>query len=350
MAGNLVFVGSYTRPPYRGDGISTFLRDPATGKLELLVTLVGAQNPSFLALNPAENLLFCVDEKDPEGEVSSYSIDEETGQLKPHSRQPSGGGAPCHLCTDPLGEFLFVANHTEGNVAVFPIGKDGSLLPSTDLREHDLLESHAHFVGFDPSGSVLLVADKGTDKLMLYTLRRDKGCLEPFDPPFIRIHEGAAPRHIAFHPSGKIVYVNGEADCTISAHSFDLKGGKFDELQVVPTLMNGKPGESDTTAEIAVHPSGKWLYVTNRGKNSVTAFNIHFEGELSLLGSRPTGGKNPRHFAIDPSGDRIYVANQDSGTIVPFAIDQETGQLSQLQGNTQVGSPACLLFSSRGLR
>jgi len=346
VAEDLLFVGSYTRSPHRGDGISSFRYDPNSGKLEHLVSLVGTPNPSFLALHPSKPFLFSANEDEPFGEVSSYEIGDGSGQLKTLSRESSGGGSPCHICTDPRGEFAFVANHSGGNVAVFPITPDGKLLPATDVREHsvDSPASHAHFVGFDPTGAVLIVIDKGTDKLMLYELDRAKGCLVPYRYEFMKVHVGAAPRHLVFHPNGKTVFVNGEADCTISAHAFDLQEGDFREIQVVSTLLDDEFSEGDTTAEIATHPVRPFLYVSNRGKNTIAAFRFDKTGRLNPIGAWPTGGKNPRHFAIDPSGARLYVANQDSGSIVTFQIDRESGALEPNGVRNSITSPTCLQF------
>lgn len=345
MAGDLLLVGSYTRPPHRGDGISTFRHDRNTGKLEHIVSLVGTPNPSFLALHPSKPFLLSVNETEPLGEVSSYLV-EKNGALKTLSRQSSGGGSPCHLCTDPRGEFLVVANHSEGNVAIFPITPDGKLLPATDVREHcnPGPVSRAHFVGFDPTGSILIVVDKGTDKLMFYELDRAKGCLKPSFYEFMKMHTDSAPRHLTFHPSGKIVYVNGEADCTISVHHFDPVKGDFRELQVVSTLFQGEACEDDTTAEITIHPTRPFLFVSNRGRNTVSAFTFDQIGRMSPIGEWPTAGRNPRHFAIDPKGDWLYVGNQDSGSIAAFRIDPISGELRRNGGDFSIASPACLLF------
>lgn len=355
MQPNLVYVGTYTRDG-GSEGIYVFRRDPETGRLTRLFT-VPDRDPSFLAFDPARRYLFAVNEHrehagEGHGHVASYAIDQDIGNLRLLSRQTTHGGEPCHLVTDPTGRFLFVANHEHGSVAVLPIGPDGQLAPASDLRQHTgsgpgptQQGPHAHFVTFDPAGERLLVTDKGIDKVMVYRLDAADGALHPHDPPFAALHPGAAPRHLAFHPNGRFAYVNGEADMTVTAFRYDPARGAFDALHHLSTLPPGATGQRFSTAQILVHPSGRFVYVSNRGHDTIAGFAIdQATGHLTAIGHTPTGGKTPRNFAIDPTGTFLYAANQGSDTIVQFRVDAETGALAPTGDLTEVGAPVCILF------
>jgi 6-phosphogluconolactonase len=349
----VVYVGTYTRSG-RSEGIHSFHQDTQSGKLTLRHT-VPEVDPSFLTFDPQRRFLFAVSEgmgRDGGG-VASFKLEGSTGHLTPLSHQPSLGGEPCHLCCDPTGRWLLVANHEHGSVAVLPIDADGRLGPVADLRQHagsgpgpTQTGPHAHCVTFDLVGRRVLVADKGIDKMMIYQLDADTGKLVPNDPPFGSLHAGAAPRHLAFHPSGRYAYVNGEADMTITAFSYDDERGALDELQVLSTLPAGAPREGCSTAEIAVEPAGRFVYVSNRGHDSIAIFGIdQATGRLTAAGHVPTGGRTPRNFAIDPTGTFLYVGNQGTDTIVHFRIDHQTGNLLPTGDVTPVGAPVCILFA-----
>jgi 6-phosphogluconolactonase len=356
MQPNLVYVGTYTRDG-RSEGIYVFRHDPETGGLTQLHTIKDT-DPSFLAFDPSKRFLFAVNEHrvhtgEGDGDVASYAIDQETGDLAFLSRQTTHGGEPCHLTTDPSGRCLIVANHENGTVAVFPLEANGQLQPSSDLQQHEgsgpgptQQGPHAHFVTFDPDGHRLMVCDKGIDKVMIYRLDVEAGKLFPADPPFASLHSGAAPRHISFHPSGRFAYVNGEADMTITAFAYDRMNGILTELHYLSTLPKGTTGERLSTAQILVEPSGRFVYVSNRGHNSIAIFAIDQDtGRLTAAGHASTQGETPRNFAIDPTGTFLYAANQNSDTIVHFRIDRETGQLQPTGDVTQVGGPVCILFA-----
>lgn len=355
MPSNLMYVGSYTESsPARG--ISVFQRDRGSGELTFL-NETEIVNPSWLAFDPEQRFLFAVTETHEfEGEsgggVASFSIDPETGELSLINQQPTHGGAPCHLCTDPTGSFLFVANHEHGNVAMFPVGSDGSLEPASHVVQHEgsgpgptQEGPHAHCVVMDPDGERLLVVDKGIDRVMIYRIDRDARSLVPADPPYGEVHSGAAPRHIAFHPNGRYAYVNGEADMTVSAFRYS-DNGELEPLQHLPTLPEEADRGGVTTAGIDVHPSGRFVYVSNRGHDSIAMFSVdHQTGELSEIGHQPTGGQIPRAFGIDPDGNYLYVGNQHSDTIVTFRIDQSSGTLEQAGDPVRMGAPVAFLFT-----
>jgi 6-phosphogluconolactonase len=350
LPNDIVYVGTYTRDG-RSDGVQVFRRDASTGKLSFR-SKVSEVDPSFLAFDPSRRFLFATSEglTADDGAVVSFAIDPQTGDLNPINRQPTHGGEPCHLCTDPSGAFLLVANHENGTVAVFPVDADGRLAPASDVVEHHgsgpgptQTGPHAHHVTFDPSGRRVLVTDKGIDQVMIYTLDANQGKLVPNDPPSGRIHAGAAPRHLAFGADGNFAYVCGEADMTLAACSYDPRAGRLEEFQTLPTVPEVRDGYS--TAEVAVAPSGTFVYVSNRGHDSIAMFGIEpSTGRLSPLGTVPTGGRTPRNFAIDPTGQVLYAANQDSDTIVHFSIDPVSGRLEPNGEVTQVGAPVCILF------
>jgi 6-phosphogluconolactonase len=339
------YVGAYTRHG-RATGITVLDVDPSSGALSQ-VQFVAENDPSFLAFHPNGQYLFSVSEGlgKEAGEVVSFTHDPASGALSPINRQKTGGGEPCHLTVDPHGKWVIVANHEHGSVAVFPVDADGRLGPRTSLHQHEgsgpgptQEGPHAHFVTFDPAGERVLVNDKGIDQVVRYRLDASAGRLVPDDPPFARVHSGAAPRHLSFHPNGRYVYVNGEADMTISAFTYP----DFTELQVLPTVPEDAPREGLSTAQIMVSPDGRFVYVSNRGHDSLAMFAIDSAtGRLTPLGNVSTGGKTPRNFNI--LGDRLYAANQGSDTIVQFRIGAD-GRLQPTGDVTQVGAPVCIVF------
>ena len=356
MQPNLVYVGTYTRSG-SGKGIYLFRHDPESGRLTQ-VSVTEDRDPSFLALDPSKRFLFAVNEHrehagEGHGHVASYAVDQDTGHLTLLNRQTTHGGEPCHLTTDPAGRNLIVVNHEHGSVAVFPIDPDGRLRPATHVEQHvgsgpgpTQQGPHAHFVTFDPPGQRILVADKGIDKVMIYRLDAEAGKLVPADPPSAPLHSGAAPRHIAFHPNGRFVYVNGEADMTVTAFTYDGETGVMEELHHLSTLPAGAAAERLSTAQILVHPSGRHVYVSNRGHDSIAIFAIDQEtGRLTPAGHASTRGNTPRNFAFDPTGTFLYAANQNSDTIVHCRVDGETGQLAPTGDVTEVGAPVCILFA-----
>jgi 6-phosphogluconolactonase len=350
---HLVYVGTYTRSGH-SEGIHVFSHDPQTGRLTHR-SEIAETDPSFLAFDPRRQFLFatCEGLTTETGAVASFAIDPKTGALTKLSQQMTHGGEPCHLCTDPSGRFLIVANHENGSVAVFPIGSDGRLQPTSDVRQHSgsgpgptQTGPHAHHVSLDPAGERVLVTDKGIDQVVVYRLDTAAGRLVPNEPAFGRIHAGAAPRHLAFGADGRFAYVNGEADMTLAVCSYDPTTGALTEIQSESTLPAGVSGDDHSTAEVQVSPSGAFVYVSNRGHDSIASFAIDAaSGRVRPLGNVPTGGRTPRNFTIEPGGTRLYAANQGSDSIVHFDIDPSTGALTPNGDVTSVGAPVCVLFS-----
>ena len=350
----LVYVGTYTQPG-KSEGIYVYRLDPATGALTFGSKATGLTNPSFLAIHPNHHFLYAVNEVGefggkPSGAVSAFSIDPKTGALTYLNQQPSQGTGPCHLSVDKTGKFVLVANYGGGSASVVPIQADGRLAEPTDFVQHRGTSvnpqrqegPHAHSINLDPANRYAFVADLGLDKIMIYQLDLAHGKLKPGEQPWAQVKGGEGPRHFAFHPSAKYAYVINEMGNTITAFAYDAAHGKLTELQTVSTLPSDFKGTS-YCADIHVLPSGKFVYGSNRGHDSIVIFKIdEGTGKLSYVGHEPTHGKTPRNFGIDPTGNFLLAANQDSDTIVTFRIDQKTGKLTPTGQVTQVPMPVCL--------
>lgn len=349
-----VYVGAYTPPSGKADGISVYRFAPESGVLDP-IAMIPTASPSFLAVDPARRSLFAVNEVNDEGGtveggVSAFARDRATGGLTPINSQPSHGTLPCHLTTDPGGRWLIVANYGSGNATVYPIGADGALGAATDNVQHvgsgphpRQQGPHCHAAVFDPAGQRVALCDLGIDLTLLYRLDTTAGKLLPNGTAAVA-PPGAGPRHIAFAADGRYAYVNNEIGSSVTAYAYDAAHGTMTALQTLATLPAGFSGQN-STAEIAIHPNGRFLYVSNRGHDSIAIFAIDGgSGTLRALGHASTQGKNPRNFAIDPSGTFLYAANQDTDTVVQFRIDGATGLLAPTGHITQTPTPVCILF------
>lgn len=351
----LVYVGTYT---VRGsEGIYAFRFDVHTGRLAPLGLAAKTANPSFLAVDPARQFLYAVNEvSDYEGKksgaVSAFAIDRRSGKLRFLNEVSSRGAGPCYVSLDHTGRYVLVANYDSGSLAVFPRLEDGSLGEPTAFVEHhgsgvnhERQEGpHAHSIEVSPDDRFALAADLGLDQLLVYQFDAARGTLAPNDPPFAAIRPGSGPRHFAFAPSGRFVYVVSEMGSTVTVFSYDAGRGALRELQTVSTLPKGFAGANDD-AEIAVHPSGQFLYASNRGHDSLAVFAVDAaQGTLSPVDDVSTGGKTPRHFAIDPTGAYLVAENQDSDNLVVFRIDRATGRLTPTGEVAHVPSPVCIAF------
>ena len=354
-AGAEVLIGTYSRNGSEGIYRASF--DPAAGTLGQPALAVRADNPSFLAWHPDGRHLYAVSEiatfqGKPGGAVASYERDVATGVLRELNRQPTGGAAPCHLIVDPPGRRVIVANYSDGNVAVFPIAADGRLEPLAQRIQHEgagpnaarQKSPHAHGVTLDATGRFAIVPDLGIDQLRIYRLAAEGVRLEPNDPPFAATAPGAGPRHFAFHPNGKFGWSINELDSTVTAFAWDAAAGRLTAAGVFSTLPEGCTNRN-TTAEIVLHPSGRFLYGSNRGHDSIAVFAVDAgKGTLTPLQHQPTGGKSPRNFTLDPTGRFLLAANQDSGNILVFRIDPDTGRLAPAGSEIKVPMPVCVLF------
>jgi 6-phosphogluconolactonase len=349
-----VFFGTYTSG--NSQGIYASRLDLAEGKLSSPELVAETANPSFLAIHPSGKYVYAVNEvADYQGEksgaVSGFRLDRTTGKLTELNQQSSRGAAPCHVIVDPSGKNLLLANYTGGSVAVLPIQEDGSLGPASDHQQHvgssvhprRQKEPHAHSINLTPDARHALAADLGLDKVLIYRFDADQGKLEPHDPAAGLLPPGSGPRHLAFHTSGRFAYVINELSSTVTAFAYDPQAVTLQEIQTISTLP--EPVSGNSTAEVVVHPSGKFLYGSNRGHDSLAIFTIDpATGRLTRAGHQPTGGKTPRNFAIDPSGAYLLAANQGSNSVVVFRIDGATGGLRPTGNQIQVGAPVCIKF------
>jgi len=275
--------------------------------------------------------------------------------VKPINQQSSVGVGPCYIACDKQGKNVLVANYGGGSVAVLPVDADGKLGEATAFVQHagsgaDKRRQegpHAHSINLDAANRFAIAADLGLDKLLVYKFDPAAGKITPNDPPAVDLAPGAGPRHFAFHPNGKWAYANGEMASTVTALAYDADKGTFTKLNTLSTLPG--PHKGNSTAETVVHPNGKFVYVSNRGHNSIAIFEVNPEtGELKAAGHQGEGVKVPRNFNIDPSGRWMVVANQDGDNLIVFEIDSKTGQLKPTGQSVEVGSPVCVKFVPRG--
>ena len=359
----LVYVGTYTAPRGKGKGIYLFRLQTDNLEVSQNITLVPlgiaaeTPNPSFIAFDRKRRLLFAVNETDAfdgqrTGAVSAFSIDAATGALTLLNQRASNGTAPCHLVPDRDNRHVLVANYGSGSVAVLPVGSDGRLGAATDVVQHTgrsvnpdrQTGPHAHCVTLDPANRFAFVCDLGLDKILTYRFDAQRGTLTPGDPAFTAVKPGAGPRHMVFRPDGRFAYVVNEMHSTIAAFTYDGAAGSLKELQTVSTKPEHFDG-ANTGAEIDVHPTGKYLYVSNRGHNSVVLFSIDpGKGTLTYIEEQGTGGSTPRHFGIEPSAKHLAIANQNSDTVLACRIDAGNGRLTPSGVFASVPSPVCVKF------
>jgi 6-phosphogluconolactonase len=353
----LVYFGTYTATKSKGIYVSRL--DARTGALTPPQLAVETPSPSFLAIDPKGRFVYAVNEVDTfngtrTGSVSAFKIDRAQGTLSALNQQASMGAGPAHLEVDKAGKNVLVANYGGGSVAVLPISTDGSLKPASSSIQHtgssvnpDRQKGpHAHSINVDPSDRFAYVADLGLDKILIYRYNADQGSIAPADPPFAAVEPGAGPRHVAIHPSGRFVYVINEIQCTVTAFSRDPKTGALTVLHSLSTLPAGQSVQKGySTAELLVHPSGKFLYGSNRGHDSIVAFTIDEKtGRLTYVQNEPTQGSTPRGFGIDPTGTYLIAGNQRSDSVVVFRIDAATGKIAPTGNKIEVGSPVCVQF------
>jgi len=359
----LVFVGTYTDKT-DSKGIYAYEFDAATGKLTPEGLAAESSNPSWVVIHPNGKWAYAANESGKRSGISAFSVDAKSAKLTLLNKLPAVGEDPCYLSFDKTGKYLFVANYTSGNVVVFPILPDGKLGAATaNVKDAGALgpnkerqeAPHAHWIQASDSGTSVYVADLGLDQVLEYRFDPANGRLSgpsrlshfsnrQYDPS-ARLASGTGPRHAVFSANGADMYVLGEIQSTVTAiHLIGLDDYIPTAFQTISALPTGFSGHNDA-AEIALHPSGKFLYTSNRGNETIAVFNIQpSDGRLSLTSIVPTGGNEPRHFAIDPTGNYLLAENQNSNSVVIFRINPETGALTQVSTTEGVPSPVCLTF------
>jgi 6-phosphogluconolactonase len=352
----LVYVGTYT--DHGSKGIYAYRFDSSTGKMTSLGLAAETTEPSFLAVDPSGRFLYAVNETEtyngqPTGAVSAFAIQPDTGKLSLLNQVSSRGTDPAHITLDRTGKYALVANYTSGSVAVFALLKDGRLGEVTSFVQHKGSSvnperqkgPHAHAIALSPDNRFAVVADLGLDQLLVYSCDAAKGNLGT-QPQVVKASPGAGPRHLVFSTDGRFLYMLNEMQSSVVAYSYDATSGAVQELQTISSLPKGFSSEN-TAAEIEIDPSGKFLFASNRGDDSIAVFAIDSHtGMLTHVETDSTGGKTPRNFAIDPTGSWLLAANQDSDNIVVFGIDQKNGHLKPTGEVFQLPSPVCLKFAA----
>ena len=361
----LVYWGTYTAGGARygtgeSKGIYVSRLDSATGKLTAPELAIETVNPSYLAVAPSSRFLYSVNEHiDPEGkvlgEVSAFAIDRKTGRLTLLNRVPARGGMPCHICTDRTGRTVAVANWSTGSTAAFPVRSDGSLGECTGFYQHAGERSgapagapppqvHCHAVVVSPDNRFLIATDTGLNKVFVHRLDAARATFTPHDPPFLGIQAQVNPRHIVFHPNTRWAYVANEAGPGCTFLRYDAKAGSFAEVSVTRTIPPDVTTRT-TSAEAVLHPSGNYVFVSNRGHDSIAVLRIDSAaGTLTLVEAFRPGGSGPRSFNVDPSGQWLFALMQRSNTIVPLRFDTAAGKLSPAGDTVPLPSPVCAKF------
>lgn len=349
----LMYIGTYTE--HTSKGIYAYRFDAKTGKARSLGLAAETTNPSFLVIDPKTKFLYAVNEiSEYEGQktggISAFAIDHKSGKLTFLNEVSSEGPGPCHITLDRTGKYVLVANYDGGSLASYPVLNDGRLGKPAATIQHTghgadperQSRPHAHWISTSPDNRFALAVDLGLDKVLVYRFEQSRGTLTPNDSAFGAVDPGAGPRHFAFHPNGKFGYVINELGSTVTAFSYDAKAGALQKMQTISTLPDDFKGKNDT-AEIVVHPNGKFLYGSNRGHDSIAVFAINgTDGTLQHIDDVSVQGKTPRNFEIDPTGSYLFAADQESDKVVVFRIDSATGRLTATDEVLQVPSPVCV--------
>jgi 6-phosphogluconolactonase len=355
----MVYVGTYTATGSKG--IYNYRFDPKTGKLTPIGVAAQIANPSFLVTDPQHRFLYAVTEMGQEpgadsykknGSISSYSIDRKTGALTFLNKVDAGGGGSCHLVVDKTGKMLFVANYGSGNVASFAIKPDGSIGERTGFDQHTGSSvdparqkgPHAHAVVLSPDNHFLFVPDLGLDQVKIYRVDAAKSTFTANDPGYATVKAGLGPRHFTFGRGAKFAYALCEMGSSVVVFSYNPVKGSLTPVQTISNLPEGFTG-IDNSAEIEMDQSGRFLYASNRGNDSITVFAVDpAKGTLTKVQVVPTQGNIPRNFALDPTGKYLVAANQKSNSLVVFSVDPQNGKLTAAGQMLDVPSPVDVLF------
>lgn len=348
------YVGCFTteKRKARGKGVAVFRIDASPGAWTFVEACDVIPNPSYICLDRTQRFLYSA--HGDSSEIGAYAIDPQTGKLRFLNRQQTDGDNSSTVMPDPGNRYVVLSNGP--GVAVFPIQPDGSLAPYTDLvipqgkpgpYRGEQEGPHPHQAAFDLTGRFVVVPDKGLDIVLVFRFDAERGKLVPCDPPFVKARHGAIPRHIAFHPQRPYAYVVNEQDSTVNAYHWDTARGQLKPFQRVPTTPTRYVGDN-MGAEIAIAPSGKFLYASNRGHDSIVIYAVDpATGMIEHIGWESVQGKTPRFFGPDPDWSHLYAANQDSNAIVVFRVNHETGKLTPTGQVVETGTPTCIVFKTQ---
>ena len=348
---HVLYIGTYTEKT-ASKGIYAFQFNDSTGALTSIGLVAETPNPSFLTASANGKFVYAVNEVQnfagaPSGSVTGFAVDAGTSKLTELNVQATRGASPCHLVLDKTGRFLAVANYSGGNYSLFPVSSDGRLQPAVSVVVGQPIEASpakalGHMVGFDADNKYLVTADKGLNQMLVFTFDARSGKAALNNTPPVMLPPGSGPRHYAFHPSGNWLFTISEQAATITTFAWNPKTGGLTATSSVPT----RPAEvkSGSTAEIAVHKSGRFVYGSNRGHDSIAVFSVGADGALTLVEYESTRGQTPRNFSLDPSGRWLIAGNQRSDTLAVFSVDQKTGALTPAGELTSVPSPVSILF------
>lgn len=347
-----VYIGTYTNQGSQGIYVSRFNLE--TGALSAPELAAGIQNPTFLALHPSGKYLYAAGEiasfkGEKAGAVSAFAIDPKTAKLALINQVSSHGAGPCHIAVDRDGVAVMVANYGGGSVAAFTLGKDGRVHESTSFHQHfgksvdpkRQERAHAHSINPSPGNRYAVAADLGADHLYVYRLDAQRGSITPYEGGHVKAEPGAGPRHFTFHPGGKHAYAVNELNNTVTSYTWDEQTGVLAPKGSVTTLPEGF-SQTSYTAEIRVHPSGKFLYASNRGHDSIAVFSLENPLAPKLVEHMSTGGSTPRNFALDKAGKWLLAANQRTGNVAVFSIDAASGRLTDTGKRIELSAPVCL--------
>jgi len=354
---SLLYVGTFS---LRGSqGIYVYQFDRAKGALKLLQTVPGLESPTFLTVDRTGRFLYSVnrgraDVNDKGGSVSAYAINAKTGHLSGLNTRSSYGESPCFISLDQTGKQAFICNYLGANMLVLPVFKDGLLGVPSDSKKYfgssvhpeRQTEPHIHAAYVSPDNRFVYVTDLGTDRIYIYKFDATTGRLSDADVSEARVHPGSGPRHLAFHPNGKFAYVVEELSSRVGVFNVNIDNGALtmlqDTVRALPPAFTG----TNTSADIHFHPNGEYLYMSNRGHNSISQFSVGANGTIKLVDIQDCGGKTPRNFMIEPRGEFLFVANQDSDNVVLYKIDGKTGKIKKTGKTVNVPAPACISYLS----
>jgi 6-phosphogluconolactonase len=359
-AETLVYIGTYTRGASTSEGIYVSRLDEASGSLSQPVLAATLENPSFVALHPTKPWLYAVSEVSAAGKKSggavAFSI-EEDGKLTKLNEQPTGGGGACHIAVDPTGRCVGVANYGGGSCVSFPVQPDGSLGRAGSFQQHvegsgvnprRQKEPHAHSINFNADGTQAFVADLGKDQILIYDVDPETATMKPANQAFLALPPGGGPRHFCFHPTFDAAFTNLEMTSQVVTLGYDAKLGTLSTGEVHSTLPESTSRDGNSTAECLVHPNGRFVYVSNRGHNSIACFSYDAaKGEVRRIENESTQGEIPRGFGIDPSGKFLVLGNQRSGNVVSFRIDPQSGRLTPTGHSINVDAAVNVRFKLR---